>query len=52
MIAGNNEKISWQEISFNPRLSGSSSVPVRRVAGMGKRLLSQLYKMRNMKLPP
>ena len=52
MIAKNNEKIAWREISFVPRPSGRSSVPLRRVAGMGIRLLSQLYKMRNMELPP
>lgn len=52
MFAKNNEKIIWQEISFIPRTSGRSSVPFMRVAGMGIKLLSQLYKMRNMKLPP
>lgn len=50
MVTKNNEKIFWQEISFAPRTSGISSMPFLKVAGSGINLVSQLYKMRSVKL--
>jgi dolichol-phosphate mannosyltransferase len=49
IITKNKENISWQEISFSPRTSGISSMPLMKVCQRGLNLIVQLYKMRNIK---
>lgn len=49
IITKNKENISWQEISFSPRTSGISSMPLMKVFQWGFNLIVQLYKMRNIK---
>jgi len=49
MIIKNKENISWQEITFAPRASGVSSIPMAKFGKLGITLIKQLYKMRNTK---
>jgi glycosyltransferase involved in cell wall biosynthesis len=51
MVIKNKEKIFWQEISFMPRTSGKTSIPLLRFGGLGIRLIKELYQMKNPKLP-
>jgi dolichol-phosphate mannosyltransferase len=51
IITKNKESVLWQEISFAPRKAGSSSVPMMKIVRLGITLITQLYKMRNIKLP-
>ena len=51
IITKNKEKVLWQEISFSPRTSGISSMPFMKVIGLGIKMITQLYKMRNIELP-
>jgi glycosyltransferase involved in cell wall biosynthesis len=51
MAVRNKEKIFWQEISFMPRRSGRTSIPLARFGGLGIKLIKELYKMKNPKLP-
>jgi dolichol-phosphate mannosyltransferase len=51
MITQNKENISWQEITFAPRASGTSSIPLVKFGKLGIRLIAQLYKRRDLKLP-
>lgn len=51
MITKNKERIAWQEITFAPRASGITSIPLAKFGKLGIQLIAQLYKMRNMKLP-
>ncbi|MBN1364226.1 MAG: glycosyltransferase family 2 protein [Syntrophaceae bacterium] len=51
MITKNNEKILWQNISFSPRTHGISSMPLKKVIGLGMFMINQLYKMKNIRLP-
>jgi glycosyltransferase involved in cell wall biosynthesis len=51
LVTKNKERIFWQEISFTPRLSGISSIPLVRFGKLGIKLIPQLYKMRDLKLP-
>jgi dolichol-phosphate mannosyltransferase len=51
MITKNKERILWQEISFAPRTSGKSSIPLFKFGKLGIKLISQLHKMRDLKLP-
>ena len=47
MITKNKENILWQEITFAPRASGISSIPLAKIGKLGITLIKQLYKMRN-----
>jgi len=51
LITKNKERIFWREISFVPRASGKSSIPLVRFGRLGIKLVAQLYKMRGLKLP-
>lgn len=51
MITKNKENVLWKEISFAPRTSGISSMPLIKVVKLGIILINKLYKMRNVKLP-
>lgn len=50
MITKNKERIFWQEISFDPRISGTSSIPLIKFIKLGIQLIPQLYKMKDLKL--
>jgi len=51
IIAKNKERIAWQKITFAPRASGISSIPLAKFGKLGITLIAQLYKMRELKLP-
>lgn len=51
MITKNSERILWQDISFSPRVSGTSSIPLVKFGKLGINLIPQLYKMRDLILP-
>jgi len=51
MVTKNKERVLWPEISFISRASGVSSIPLIRFVRLGMKLIWQLYKMRNIKLP-
>ena len=50
MLTREGEKILWQEISFNPRNAGQSSIALFRFGGLGIKLIIELYKLRHLKL--
>lgn len=51
LITKNKERIFWQEISFAPRLSGISSIPLVKFSKLAIKLIPELYKMRDLNLP-
>lgn len=51
MIIKNKEKLLWQKISFFSRASGRSSLPLIKFGKLGINLITQLYKLRNIRLP-
>lgn len=48
MVTKNKENIFWQAISFFPRISGQTSIPLTRFGGLGMRLIKELYHMKNL----
>jgi glycosyltransferase involved in cell wall biosynthesis len=51
MITRNREKVLWRNISFSPRSSGKSSLPLIRLSGLGIKLIKQLFEIKGLKLP-
>ncbi|MGD0279239.1 MAG: glycosyltransferase family 2 protein [Smithella sp.] len=49
MITKNKENILWQEITFAPRTSGISSIPLVKIGKLAIALITQLYKMKDLK---
>lgn len=51
MITKNKERIAWQKITFAQRTSGVTSIPLAKFGKLGIKLIAQLYRMRNIRLP-